>query len=479
MNMANTHIIRKASVNFTFSGKDDGAAVEQAVTSWCRNVLSPSIDSALKKYEMNGIAVKLDKLSIDVDLNQAGDWTKVLTEMIIEKITEKVDEEMTHGNHEKEIPRAGNFSGIMSYYLDHGFLPWNAGDFTHTDFESAADRWLKSLSPEEIKNLLLKNAGENQNRRLIHLLKADDLEKFIVVSYGLNRESTRLLFSDIFAVFQIISDSGSDNLNLFRRLGEKLLSGVEAIHDEKDFIRKIAEWASEMEEDYPGRFRQIPFEKLQHPGLKKIISAIGQSKPSDKKPKPGRSSEPREDRHNGTRDSGSNENSHADPEFIEGVFINNAGAIIISPFLGKLFQRTGLATESLILDPSGALNLLHYCITGNTAPHDFELLLPKILCGLPSSFIPVVDTIPDDKMLAEADDMLTSAIGHWSVLKDTTPTGLRESFLLRNGRLSSNDEEWLLVVEQKPYDMLLEQIPWNIGMIKLPWMKNLLRTQWI
>jgi hypothetical protein len=479
MNLANTHIIRKASVNFQFSGKDDGAAVEQAVTSWCRQVLGPSLDSALKEYEMSGSVLKLDKVSIDVELNDSADWSSELTEKIIQKIKEKLNKEKAHGNIEKEISLAGNFSGIMSYYLEHGFLPWNAGDITSPDFESAADRWLKALSPEEIKSLLHNHTGEIQIRRLIHLLKEDDLENFIAVNYGMNRESTRLLFSDIFAVFQIISDSGSDNLNLYRRFVEKLFVGTKADQDEKQLFLKISEWASEMEENYPGRFRRITEDTLQHPGMKKIIRGTGQSKSSDKKPKPERSFELREDRRKGERESSDKENNRDDPEFTDGVFVNNAGAVIIAPFLTTLFQRTGLATESLVLDPSKALNLLHYCITGNTAPLEFELLLPKILCGLPSSFIPAADTVLDDMKLAEADEMLASAIRHWEVLKDTTAAGLRESFLLRNGKLSFNNEEWFLVVEQKPFDMLLEQIPWNIGMIKLPWMDHLIRTQWI
>lgn len=479
MNLANTHIIRKASVNFEFSGKDDGAAVEQAVTSWCRDVLSPSLDSALKEYETGGIVVKIDKLSIDVNLNQAGDWTKVLTETIIQKITEKVDEERAHGTHEKGISLPGNFSGIMSYYLEHGFLPWNAGDFSSPDFESEASRWLKSLSPEDIKNLLLKHAGESSIRRLIHVLKEDDLEKIFAVNFGMNRENVRLLFNDISAVIQTISGDRSDRPGLFRRFGEKMFSGPVTGHDESRLIRNIAAWASELEEDYPGRFRLIPAEMLHHPGMKKIIHGTVQTTPSDKKPKPGRSIEPREDRREGSLKAPTDNDKNDDPELVDGVFINNAGAIIIAPFLSTLFQRTGLATDSIIQDPSRALNLLHYCITGNTAPLEFELLLPKILCGVPTSFIPGPYKEPDEKMLAEADDMLQSATGHWSVLKDTTAAGLRESFLMRNGRLSLNDEGWLLVVGQKPYDMLLEQLPWNINIIRLPWMEHLIRTQWI
>jgi hypothetical protein len=83
------------------------------------------------------------------------------------------------------------------------------------------------------------------------------------------------------------------------------------------------------------------------------------------------------------------------------------------------------------------------------------------------------------EQIAEADVMLLSVIEHWSVLKNTSVQGLRESFLQRNGKLTLVNNEWLLQVEQKSYDMLLQHLPWSISMIKLPWMKNLLKTEWV
>ena len=75
--------------------------------------------------------------------------------------------------------------------------------------------------------------------------------------------------------------------------------------------------------------------------------------------------------------------------------------------------------------------------------------------------------------------MLGSVIEHWVILKNTSIEGLRESFLQRNGKLTFANNEWLLQVEQKPYDMLLQSLPWNIGFIKLAWMNQILITEWI
>jgi hypothetical protein len=81
--------------------------------------------------------------------------------------------------------------------------------------------------------------------------------------------------------------------------------------------------------------------------------------------------------------------------------------------------------------------------------------------------------------MKEVDEMLLSLIEYWSVLKNTSIDGLRESFFKRSGKLGIVNNEWVLQVEQKPFDMLLQQLPWSISMIKLPWMENLLKTEWV
>jgi hypothetical protein len=79
----------------------------------------------------------------------------------------------------------------------------------------------------------------------------------------------------------------------------------------------------------------------------------------------------------------------------------------------------------------------------------------------------------------EAKELLLSVIEYWAILKDTSAEGLQQSFLQRNGKLLFDNNEWLLQVEQKPYDMLLQNLPWNITITKLPWMKHMLKTEWI
>jgi hypothetical protein len=62
-------------------------------------------------------------------------------------------------------------------------------------------------------------------------------------------------------------------------------------------------------------------------------------------------------------------------------------------------------------------------------------------------------------------------------LGDTSIAGLREGFLLREGRLSRKDN-WHLLVQASAIDILLETIPWSFGITGYSWMPELLVTEW-
>ena len=161
------------------------------------------------------------------------------------------------------------------------------------------------------------------------------------------------------------------------------------------------------------------------------------------------------------------------------IFISNAGLVILSPFLPVLFERLKITDGNIIADKALALHILFYLTTGKQNPAEFELVLPKVICGIGLSEIIVINKKLTADQKKESDELLSAVINHWSVLKNTSVEGLRSSFLQRDGKLSFADGSWLLQVEQKSYDMLLEQLPWNISMIRHSWMDNLLRTEWM
>ena len=117
-------------------------------------------------------------------------------------------------------------------------------------------------------------------------------------------------------------------------------------------------------------------------------------------------------------------------------------------------------------------------LDGSSSNPEFLLVLNKILCGIKTGvpILPSIDISEQEIELSES--LLTGVIGNWPALKNSTISGLRESFLQRDAHLQLKNDAWQLLVEAKPFDMLLDEIPWNYKTIKLPWMKNLISVDW-
>lgn len=171
--------------------------------------------------------------------------------------------------------------------------------------------------------------------------------------------------------------------------------------------------------------------------------------------------------------------SEEHPDAPEGIYIGNAGLVILHQFLPQFFSALGIVLEGRLVQPGRALCLLYFLATGQSVTPEYELVLPKILCGVP--LLTPVETRLEltEPEKEEATTLLKSVIHHWEALRDTSPDGLRGSFLLRKGKVSlREDGTWLLQVEPNSMDILMEQLPWGISMIKLPWMKTWLHVEW-
>ena len=161
-----------------------------------------------------------------------------------------------------------------------------------------------------------------------------------------------------------------------------------------------------------------------------------------------------------------------------GLYLNLAGLVLLHPFLPQFFTALGIAIEDTLAQPERALHVLYYLATGRQGAPEYELALPKVLCGWPLD-APVDASVElTSAEMDEAAGLLSAVIHHWDSLRDTSPDGLRGSFLVRPGKLSERNGEWLLQVETSGYDFLLDQLPWNLSMIQLPWMQRMLWVEW-
>lgn len=165
-----------------------------------------------------------------------------------------------------------------------------------------------------------------------------------------------------------------------------------------------------------------------------------------------------------------------------GLFVNQSGLVILHPFLQLYFEDVGLLDGEAFRDEMAqqmAIYLLHYLATGQTDAPEYELVLPKLLCGWSLNKPVARGLVLPDAALAEGENLLQAVIHHWQVLKSTSPDGLREGFLQRGGKLTRLDEgDWRLQVEQTAIDVLLSRLPWGFNVVKLPWMDSMLMVEW-
>lgn len=163
------------------------------------------------------------------------------------------------------------------------------------------------------------------------------------------------------------------------------------------------------------------------------------------------------------------------------IYIRNAGLVLFHPFLSTYFNRLGLMEKGKFVTEEAIIrgvHLLQFLVDGKEQHPEHELVLNKILCGMP-----VEKPLPAEVAFREQDkeismELLSVMKERWEKVKNTSVDGLRASFLQRNGALTATEDSWNLRVEQRGYDVLLQTLPWSFGMIKASWMEKILYVEW-
>jgi len=163
------------------------------------------------------------------------------------------------------------------------------------------------------------------------------------------------------------------------------------------------------------------------------------------------------------------------------IYINNAGLILIAPFIPALFEKAGLVSNRAFIDEEKkqyAIHLLQYCVNNEEGSPEYQLTLPKLLCGDKLS-TPIQKEIRlEEKDKALTNSLLRSVIEQWKNIGETSVEGLQQTFIQRNGLLRPQNKQWELEIEARSFDMLLDFLPWNFSHTKLPWMGKIIFTKW-
>ncbi|MGS2764502.1 contractile injection system tape measure protein [Sinomicrobium sp. M5D2P9] len=161
------------------------------------------------------------------------------------------------------------------------------------------------------------------------------------------------------------------------------------------------------------------------------------------------------------------------------AFVENAGLILLHPFLKPFFLDCGVITpDNVFINKELAAHLLHYVATEREMDTENFMVFEKFLCGIPLHH-PMTREIPlTGKHKEKASELLSSATEQWDAIKNTSIRTIRSEFIQRPGKLVLEKDNPAIIVERKTQDILLEKLPWNISIVKIPWLKKLIFVEW-
>jgi len=491
--VADKNVIQKQSLQFRYNGTADGFALQKEVSDWCKLVLIPEIEQQLEAFAPADDYISIDKLVIDASIDKK-DWQQQIRNELIRGLSKKLSayKPLPKSTAVKTERLSRKLDELVLFYFENGFLPWWGKAMLQPDLRSILLEWTTSEMPQvraaEIAAALKQIISPAVVERMMNHLPQQIYFQFLRNIFRSETEfvnQVALFLKELmpaetttakraaverpvhgFILNTMIKNAGKlDTALLFQFIYEELKTNKVTAAIVKTAAGKTGRPADPLKKDWQ--------------------KFLAKEKKAAKKQITDPDKETGKLKYNKTIDElkGENTNQKQREELAaivpEGIYIENAGAVIIAAFLPALFEKLKITSNQNILNTNLAAMIIQYAVSGNTKMEEHELVLPKILCGIDLEL--TVDTskkITADQM-QEADDMLSAVIEYWTVIKNTSLQGLRESFLQRSGKLSQVGNEWLLQVEQKPFDMLLQQLPWSISMIRLPWMNNLLKTEWV
>jgi hypothetical protein len=490
----NTHIIREQHLHVEVNGTESEAGVLQnKLSGWCHDGLLPALEKVFNRFAASG-TWSIDRLDIDAGVltleNLEYDLANIVALAVEKKLREqtlnKPSSTVTADNVQYKTSQQSLVEALI-YFLNTGRLPWSVQlpegkNFEQMLLNASHDTTLISTNPAVILSAL---TSITARKRLVKQFSPPLMNRLLA---QLSPESKKV----IEAILPILQNSDVPTIaakQFEKQLWETVFSFIatgktvteNAVIAEVWQTLNVSEPQLSALENFLTRYWSAVIKTPNtHPSITKLakLSLTSSTAPTNQPPD---SIITRPINHEQKKlqivDSVTQSLEAADSK--EGIYIENAGLILLHPFLPQFFTALGIAAEDQLIQPERALCLLHFLTTGLLIAPEYELILAKILCNIPLETPVESDMELTESETDEAEALLKAVIRHWEALRNTGIDGLRGEFLLRFGKLSVRaDGDWLLQVEEKTADILLNQLPWGISMIKLPWMQKMLWVEW-
>ncbi|MEM6271164.1 MAG: contractile injection system tape measure protein [Bacteroidota bacterium] len=157
------------------------------------------------------------------------------------------------------------------------------------------------------------------------------------------------------------------------------------------------------------------------------------------------------------------------------IFVENAGVVLVWPFMERFFQLLNLLNEEREFKDEEAqekaAHMLQYLAAKEVGAPEEKLFLNKLLVGLPLDYPMNAEVEITEEEKETTESLLRAVVEQWNMMKGAPPDQLRATFLIRNGVLKQDQERnWALQVEKRGLDIILKQLPWALGQVRVPWL---------
>lgn len=470
------HVIKTQIINVATDNSNEVFSLQHKLSNLFYRVMVPVLEKLFDDLAPGDQVVYLDSVEIDLGIMtteemEKKEWPDRFKEMVYRQFKEIVLLNKIKNTDARGIPGA---SQQWLHYMQFGSIPWNTLRTDALWYKKVLEEFAKNFySIDLLRKLLISDA--RAVRRIVLLHDPFYLAHLIEVLTAQKQNQLVLIMETLFNCIgknkKLTFDTGKIKSlkqqaweSIFVYTAAKNKNATEAEIIQNAILKNLSK----------DDIKQVPKQKNVPQELEPFIPAIKKIIQSSVVDKTGNQQTDLQ------KEVSIDDGKIKIPE--EGIFVKYAGLVILHPFLNQFFKRMNLTANGKFKDKNAqqkAISLLNYAATGNTFFEEHELVVHKVMCGFPLHDIidPVIELDQIEK--DEADSLLEAVISEWSILKNSTIDGLRESFLQRNGKfINVNSVDIRLMVETHALDVLLDHLPWALSIIKFSWMPQVLKVDW-
>lgn len=476
MSTESSHIVHKLFVEIETNSTEKGYALKDNAAGFISGSLSPALEELFEELEkkLNGSVLTLDKLSVDISAKTSdlthGDIERLICTSIQKEINQTLlqepDEEVaTKPESKLLLPASKRQLQAIFHFLKTGSKPWwipnNAGlnvlmetsyllELARTDTQTLVQELQSGNTENFVKRMLFQLPEQvliEWFTRAFHFPAEPSihLPKNIPFQTLTTKEKWWIRVLEIFLEYRqrgTISEAGMEQLIVLS--APKEVNGFKAVIP---FIKSIT--GQKISPDREKKLNAV----LENDKLRKAPEAEKKVERPEK----------------------------ANHEQIAHSYepVENAGLILLHPFLKPFLTEIGLLKNKQLTDPELVAHVLHFLATGNENAREYELQFEKFLCGIPADEPIQQERFIPEEIKEEAGKLIAAVLEHWTALKSDSPDLLRFEFLQREAKIIIEEyQSTRLVFERKAQDILLDKLPWNLGIVKIDWQEDLLFIEW-